>query len=264
MDAAHQISIAITHWNRFPYLRECIAPVLNDPRVAEIVISDDASTDGSWDEIQEYYGLHPKVKMFRNEQNLDCYRNKAKAMEHTTNGWTILFDSDNVLGVDYLDALYALPEWNLDTVYCPDFAEPHFNYTKFGGIMIDRTNVSLFMGKETTRMVRSARNPNNFRHRGMRQTHLPDEYGSFRTALNTCNFFVHRDQYLSVWDGSVNPHTADSIYQNFNWLKSGKRLTIVKGLRYFHRVHADSHYKLNRQLTGTFHQQVEAMLIALR
>ncbi len=67
-----------------------------------------------------------------------------------------------------------------------------------------------------------------------------------------------------MWDGSVNPHTADTIYQNFNWLRAGKQLVIVKGLRYFHRVHDGSHFKLNRKKTGSFAAEVEQKLSMLK
>lgn len=240
-------------------LLECVCGVLEDERVGEIVVSDDASTDGSWEKLQECFVGSPKVRLFRNEQNLDCYANKAKAVERTTNGWLILFDSDNRLTRAYLDRLYSMPEWDTQTAYCPEFAEPHFDYTAFAGMTVDAHNVSVLMGREGTQVTFGGR-----RRPGSTRRVLAPIHARFRCALNTCNFFVHREEYLSVWDGSVDPHTADTIYQNFNWIRSGKKLVIVPGLRYFHRVHDQSHFKLNRKKTGTFHAEVEAKLMALR
>jgi len=192
---------------------------------------------------------------------MDCYRNKAQAVKLATHEWVILFDSDNIIYPAYLDALYALPQWNTSVAYCPDFAEPSFDYSMFAGVEVHAGNISAFMGKESNRVPFDRA---SVRRRGQPRLILSPLHSRFRTALNTCNYFVHREEYLEVWDGSVDPHTADSIYQNLNWLKSGRRLMIVKGLRYFHRVHQDSHYKNNWKKTGNFHKEVETQLMAMR
>ncbi len=229
------ISLALTHFNRFYLLQECITPVINDPRIAEIVISDDASTDDSWAQLNYAYGNHPKVKLFRNPQNLDCYANKRMAVMRATKGWVILFDSDNILSSSYLDTLYAIPDWNPSTVYLPTWAKPHFDYRAFSGKTITRANVAQHMA---------------LRH--------------FTTALNTANYFFHRAIYLAAWDSSVNPVTADSIYMALRLLQQGRRLAFVDGLHYFHRVHDGSHYKQNVKRTGGFARLVEDQLKLLK
>lgn len=232
------VSLAIPTYNRFDFLTECISYVIDDPRIGEIVVSDDASTDGSYEKLQTLFKSHPKVKLFRNGSNVDCYRNKALAVERATLPWVILFDDDNVLPKDYLDTLYGKiweVTWQEDTVYCPDYAEPYFDYTAFGGSLVNRSNVAEFMKKP-----------------------------HFSTALNTANYFFHREHWLRVWDSLVEPNTADSIYQAYRLLSGGCQLMFVRGLRYFHRVHEKSHYKLNVHRTGNFASKVEEMLRQLR
>jgi len=230
----NRISLVLTHYNRFDYLLECVAQVLSDPRIGEIVISDDCSTDGSYERIREHFKDVEKVKIFRNEENQDCYRNKATAMSKATLDWAILFDSDNILTPAFLDVLYLIPVWDSDIVYCPEWAEPHFDYRAFVGVVVSKTNVAHMMAHK-----------------------------HFGTVLNTCNYFVHRQSYLSVWDASVNPHTSDSIYQMYNWFRSGKKLVVQGRLRYFHRVHEHSHFKKNNHKTGDFHLKVENKLKSL-
>lgn len=215
-------------------VRECLAQVLHNPAITEIVISDDASTDGSYEQLKEFYKLQLQVKLFRNERNLDCYANKAKAVERATNKWVILFDSDNVISTSYVDNLLFLRPWVQRVAYLPVFAKPHFDYTKWTGQTISKQNVAIHLNE------------------------------NLATALNTANYFFHRDEYLRVWDGTVNPHTADSIYQNYRWLEAGNLLYFVPGLHYFHRVHVDSHYKKNVHKTGNFAKVVEANLRNLK
>jgi glycosyltransferase involved in cell wall biosynthesis len=228
------LSIALTHYNRFDLLVECIAPVLDDPRIAQFVISDDASTDGSWEKLVAKYDTHHKVYLHRNDRNLDCYANKHMAVSLAKTDWVILFDSDNLLTKEYLDVLWEL-EWFSDTLYCPTFAKPHFDYRKFSGINISRHNV----------------------HPWVDQPH-------FTTALNTANYLVPRAGYLKAFDPTVNPHTADSIFMAYRWLSINGLLFFVPGLEYFHRVHGGSHYKKNVHKTGSFARDVEQKLKALR
>jgi len=230
------VTLAIPTFNRYRFLLECVQNVIGDPRISEITISDDFSTDGSFSKLMAWAAKHhPKVTLYRNRSNVDCYANKAQAVRGARRDWVILFDDDNVMPSTYLDVLFALPEWDRDTVYCPEFAEPHFDYTEFSGMTVTRQNVAGLM------------------------TRPP-----FATALNTANYFFHKSSYLGVWDGSVNPHTADSIYQAYRLLNAGKKLYITPGLRYFHRVHDGSHFKREHHKTGRFASEVEARLKSLK
>lgn len=230
-----QISLALTHHNRYGMLRQAIANVIDDPRIGEIVISDDASNDGSFTKLEYFAQNNPKVKLFRNRNNLDCYRNKREAVTHCSFPWVILFDSDNVISIEYLNKIFAFEHWNPDVVYCPCFAEPHFDYRSFSGLMIDCKNVAELMERK----------------------HFP-------TALNTCNYFVNRESYLHVWKGDIDPHTADSLYQIYNWLRAEKKIYIVPDLHYFHRVHEGSHYKNNWRKTGNFMNELKERFKKLR
>lgn len=237
MSPKEQIALAIPTWNRFEMVQRAVQHVIEDPRIGEIVISDDASMDGSFEKLLGWGIGRSRVnlRIHRNDQNLDCYANKAQVLRHAKANWAILFDSDNILPTSYLDCLLALPEWYPDIAYLPVFAKPHFDYRQFANQTIDRTNVAQFMDNPT-----------------------------FRCALNTANFFVHRQTYLDAWDPTVDPHTVDSMYMNYRLLEAGKRLYFVPGMEYEHEVHAGSHYKLNHQKTGTFAAVVENKLRALR
>lgn len=229
------ITLALTNFNRFELLLEAIREVKPHTAISEIVISDDASTDRSYERLVEHFKDFEKVKLFRNERNLDCYANKAKAVQHATGDWVILFDSDNVMPLAYLDNLLQLQPWKSHCAYLPTFAQPHFDYRAFEGLEIDRHNVAKHCHRK-----------------------------NFLTALNTANYFFRRDEYLKVWDGDSDPVTADSIYMNYRWLAAGNSLVFVKGLHYFHRVHPQSHFKLNNKRTGNFAKEVENKLRALK
>lgn len=229
------ISICIPTWNRVSMTIEAFRQVNDDVRVGEIVICDDCSDEFVFSQLKEQLKQFPKVKLFRNEVNIDCYQNKRQTIGFSELEWGVVFDSDNVLGIDYLDTIFAIDKWDAKTVYCPIFAQPNFDYRAFAGLTVDQHTV----GQHIERPM-------------------------FLTALNTMNFFVNRQAYIDVWDGKIDPVTSDSIYFNYCWLKSGRKINFVDGLAYFHRVHPESHYKKNNHRTGAFAEGVVQLLKQLK
>lgn len=231
-----QISIAIPSFNRVDMTFDSFKEVYDDERVSEIIIVDDVSRDGIYEQLQERAEKYPKIKLFRNEVNQDCYKNKMTAVSHSSNDNCILLDSDNHLSIDYLNKIFQIEHWEENAAYLPSFAAPHFDYRKFEGLEITSANVARYMGDPV-----------------------------FTTMLNTHNHFVNKNFYLKCWVGIINPHTADSIYMNYLWLMNRGKLFVVPGLTYQHRVddhHGEEsgHYQKNCYLTGNFHQEVEQLL----
>lgn len=211
------VTVAITHYNRDGLLQEAITEVLDDPRISEIVVVDDCSDYVCYARLADWARRHDsRVTLRRNEQNIDCYKNKARAVELSSTPWVVLFDSDNILTSEYLDALFALERWEAGTAYLPTFARPEFDYTEFDGVRVTRENVAHYATNET-----------------------------FLTALNTANYVVDRDTYLRAFNPSTNPGTADSIYMNLRWLLQGGTLEFVPGMHYDHRMHDGSHFVQN-------------------
>lgn len=229
------ISLCLTTYNRFQETLEAFMPIRYDDRVSEVIIVDDCSDMEIYKQLEIAVTFCPKVKLFRNQVNYDCYLNKAMAVGLASNEWVIILDSDNILTTDYVDKLFAIDNWDEDTVYQPSWAKPHFDFRLYSGLTIDRHNVASYMYKPM-----------------------------FPTMLNAMNYFVNRNKFLEVRETWGDPHTADSILQNYNHLKNNGKIYVVPELFYHHRVHEGSHYKQNVHLTGDFYQQVENNLRQLR
>lgn len=227
------ISLCITTYNRTELLFESFAQVLNDDRIEEIVIVDDCSSMDVFNQILKYCSSLPKVQVFRNDRNLGCYRNKMEAVARAFNDWVILLDSDNIITPEYLNSLPNV--LNKTELVQPTFARPNFNFTKYEGKIIDKSNVSEFANDPT-----------------------------FTTALNAMNYLVNREEYLRVWEDRPEPWTADSLLQNYNWLKAGYSIYFCPGLEYEHRVHEGSHYKEHHKKTGNLYNELVNKLKAMR
>lgn len=229
------LSLCITHYNRFEMLKECFAQVIDDPRIDEIVIQDDFSDQECWQQVDEYFGKIPKVKLFRNAANVQVYQNKMRAIRNAAGPWCILFDSDNIIEPKYLDVIYGFGPWDHRTSYLPDFAMPTFDYRLFDDCLIGKNNVSKIM-----------------------------DIAKFDCLINTMNGMYFRSEYLRLWDASgFEPISADSMYLNYLLLKGGNTLYVVPGLEYYHRVHAGSHYKLNSHKSDIIHADLMKKLKAM-
>ena len=230
------ISLCLTNFNRTEFLYQSFEQVLYDDRISEIVISDDCSDDQVYQAITHKYFSIPKVKIFRNETNLDCYRNKRQAVKHATNEWVLLLDSDNIFDSNFIDVIFSQREWNKSWAYTPEFAKPHFDFRDISGVALSSANVFTYLEK-----------------------------GNCSTMLNAMNYFINREEFLRVWDNSVDPVTSDSLFQNYNWLKGGNTVYVTPGLQYEHRVHPGSHYQNNHKRTPSgFHDSIIEKLKTMR
>jgi glycosyltransferase involved in cell wall biosynthesis len=231
----NKISICIPNFNRTGILVESFIDVYWDERVEEIIISDDCSDIEKYEHLQQLFEVMPKVKMYRNSINLDCFRNKRRSVELASNDFVILFDSDNKLSKDYLDKIYS-EQWFENTIYTPSFAAPNFDFRAYEGLMITKENVADYIYKPL-----------------------------FEVALNAANYFINKSKWLEVWDGSVDPVTSDSIFVAYKWLEAGNKIKVVPSLEYFHRVWEESHYQNNVHRTPNgFHESILKKLRELK
>ena len=91
------VSIVIPTYNRKDKLARLLESILNSnyPKdKIEIVVIDDASTDGTYDEIQEKF---PGVNVIRNEKELLTSGSRNVGIKNTSGKFIFLVDDDNVV-----------------------------------------------------------------------------------------------------------------------------------------------------------------------
>lgn len=235
-----KISIAIPTWDRVDLLINSFRQVLDDERVSDIHISEDASDLKVYNQIKSIVEVlnkthGNKITLTRNLSNVGCYVNKRNAIFGIKNDWGLILDSDNSIDKSFIDKLYEEKYWLYYRIYAPDYAKPNFNYKEFGGCVITKENVHEYIDRPM-----------------------------FLTALNTFNFFIQKEMYLRTFDATVEPVTADSIYFNYCWLAKGGSINFIKDLEYDHLVHAQSHYRTFNHLTGNFYNETVNKLRQLK
>jgi len=128
------VSVLMPVYNAEPYLREALDSLLAQTYLAfEIVAIDDASSDGSAERLAEYAARDPRLRVFRQPENLGIVaaRNRAFREAHADAKYCAIFDSDDVALPDRLERQVA-------------FLEEHPDYALVGGhtlIIDERSNV---------------------------------------------------------------------------------------------------------------------------
>lgn len=206
------LTFAVTVYNRYEMLLESFAGIIDDPRIDEILISDDHSEDKYWDKIQQLPKFNQKIKVVRQVSNRGMSENKRDAVFNSKNEWVILADSDNKFTKSYIDALFKLEKLASHIIYCPSFAAPNFDYRKYQGNIYFKSSSFQLLLQET----------------------------EFSCLMNTANYVVNREEYIKVWASNETVKSADTIWMNYLWLKSGNAFYVVPNMEYTHRVHSGS------------------------
>lgn len=215
------ISVSVTSYNRFDLTIKSFENIIGNPKINQIIISDDCSPDDSGRKLKNYFdgrkyfdGKNENVKVMIQAQNRGMSLNKYMAIAMASNPFVLILDSDNIVDSSYLNALPD--ELDAETIYMPDFASPNFDYRKFAGMIFDKSNIKEF---------------------------ISDPMGN--CCANTCNYVVNRDKYMEVYQKDESVKETDTIHFLYLWLKAGYKFTIVPGMQYFHRVHDQSGWLQN-------------------
>lgn len=106
-----KVSVRIPSYNHEKYIRECIDSVLNQTfQDFEIVITDDASTDGTADIIREY--RDPRIKLYVFKQNQGCTCAVADCVKRCRGEYIANLCSDDAWEKDKLEKQVAFLEKN--------------------------------------------------------------------------------------------------------------------------------------------------------
>ena len=91
-------SICIPNYNYAHYIGETIESVLSQTfHDFEIVIQDNASTDNSWEVIQDYAKKDSRVRIFKNKSNIGFAPNLNRAVINSKGNFIILLSSDDLM-----------------------------------------------------------------------------------------------------------------------------------------------------------------------
>ena len=100
------VSIAMCTYNGAAWLPQQLDTLLNQTwQNLEIIICDDASTDHTPALLEEYARKDPRIKIYRNEQNLGYNKNFEKACRLSTGEFIAISDQDDIWEPQKIEAM---------------------------------------------------------------------------------------------------------------------------------------------------------------
>lgn len=231
------ITLAVTAYKEsdrgnYGWIKECIAPAVRSEMVREIVVVNDGTPDFS--ELEANLRDIPKVRCVQNPENLGVFGNKVQSVIHSTSEWTLMCDSDNIMGDAFYAALQAIPEWNPHTLYSATFARPNFDYRQLNGTW-NLGTISKYVNKPL--FCCAINTGNQLVHRESFLEAM-EPFGVYRFDLKLPDYFGVGDRSDVRW--RLIYDAADSFFINKVWMEAGRSIEFVPGLEYDHRHHASS------------------------
>lgn len=99
--AAPLVSVVILSWNSAGYIRSCIDRVLDQTyQDVEVVLVDNASTDGSTERIAREY---PSLKLLRNSENLGFATGMNQGISASRGEYVLLLNADAFLSATFVE-----------------------------------------------------------------------------------------------------------------------------------------------------------------
>ena len=108
-------SIVILNWNGSNMLKKFLPSVLACSATAEVVVADNASTDGSLDLLRSSF---PKVRLIVLDRNYGFAEGYNKALEQVKAQYYVLLNSDVEVGEGWLQPLVAFLDNHADYCAC--------------------------------------------------------------------------------------------------------------------------------------------------
>jgi len=98
------VSILIPVFNRRKFIADCVQSALNQSITnIEVVIVDNASTDGTWDICQQLAARDPRVRIFRNDTNIGPVRNWLRCVNEARGKYGKILFSDDLMFPKFLE-----------------------------------------------------------------------------------------------------------------------------------------------------------------
>jgi len=114
-----KVSIGLPVYNGERYLQQTLECLLNQTfKDFEIIISDNASEDGTSGICRSYAARDDRVRYHRNERNVGAGRNFNRAFELARGKYFKWAAHDDLLGPDYLERCVQMLDSCLDAVLC--------------------------------------------------------------------------------------------------------------------------------------------------
>ena len=112
------VSILIPVYKRVNLAIEAINCALSqDYETLEVIVGDNNSPDGTFEELTERFGSNRKVVLFQNEKNLGAVGNWKRCLERAHGEYVKFLWSDDLMAKDFISKAVELLEKNSEAAF---------------------------------------------------------------------------------------------------------------------------------------------------
>ncbi len=134
------VSVLVPSWNFLNFIGDCLESIVSQSyRPLEIVIVDDATSDGSYGVAQEFAARDDRIVLHRNDPNLGAFENSLRLLELASGPIVMFVGADDVLHRDAVARLVEGLEQAPDVV----LSFGHFDLIGEDDEVIDRRAAAL-------------------------------------------------------------------------------------------------------------------------
>lgn len=132
-------SIIVPVYNIRTFVRRCLVTTLNQTYTnIEIIVVDDASTDGTYELVQHYADLDKRVKVIRQEVNESVYSARLSAIRESRGEYILFVDGDDFVEDDMCQILHRYLKRNkLDILEYGYVCEPDRTKSRISSRKVD-------------------------------------------------------------------------------------------------------------------------------
>ncbi len=129
------VTVIVPVYNTEKYIRECVKSILNQSYTnLELLLIDDASTDKSWECIEELQKSDHRIRAFRQIVNKGPGAARNLGLHHAKGKWIFFVDSDDAIATDMIKKMVMFAEKNCaDLAICDFYTEANEN-SKVAGV----------------------------------------------------------------------------------------------------------------------------------
>lgn len=119
MSGAPLVSVIIPAYNAERFVEEAVRSIMTQTyKNLEILVTDDCSTDGTYAILQKLASEDTRIRLFRNEQNLNIVRTLNNMIAAANGTYIARMDADDVSLPDRIERQVAFMEANPDVALC--------------------------------------------------------------------------------------------------------------------------------------------------
>lgn len=217
------ISIIVPVYNVEKFVAECIDSILGQSfHDYEILLIDDASTDGSMEICRRYEEKDARIKIFANSENLGPALTRNRGLREASGKYVAFIDSDDIVAQNYLQVLWGEAERHAAEVVSMGYTE--YREDSSGGKYVQGRQMRL--AEKTLRFT-------DDRNQRM------EIMCSWALALMTCGKLLRRD-FLILHHLKFEQILAEDVLFNFAVLYAADTYILLSDALYYYRKTNDS------------------------